>query len=160
MTPDDDATFMLLDALRTVYSGLLADHGVDDTRRRLATLGLTARAEDPLVPSPSPRRGITPEHVDQCLREHAAIALRLAQLRENERRHRDGTRDVIASRMAIEQAKGMLMERHGCTADAAFAMLVWQSQQQNRKVRLIASDIVGDAEAPEDGEPVGGDGGR
>jgi AmiR/NasT family two-component response regulator len=39
-------------------------------------------------------------------------------------------------------AKGMLIARHGCTPDEAFALLSQASQRQNRKLRDIAIGIV------------------
>jgi len=46
------------------------------------------------------------------------------------------TRDVIG------QAKGILMERHHITADAAFAVLVRASQNSNRKLRDICEELA------------------
>ncbi|MCA1702346.1 MAG: GAF and ANTAR domain-containing protein [Actinobacteria bacterium] len=49
---------------------------------------------------------------------------------------------AMESRAVIEQAKGILMGAQRCSADAAFAILVRASQNQNRKLRAIASEIV------------------
>lgn len=49
---------------------------------------------------------------------------------------------AMESRAVIEQAKGILMGAQRCTADAAFKILVRASQNQNRKLRVIASEIV------------------
>jgi GAF domain-containing protein len=57
-------------------------------------------------------------------------------------------RERLTSRAVIDQAKGVLMERHGCTADEAFAMLVDASQRTNRKVGDIAEAIVKQARRP------------
>ena len=46
------------------------------------------------------------------------------------------------SRAVIEQAKGMLMFAYHLTADQAFGLLVWRSQQCNIKVRDLATTIV------------------
>ncbi len=51
-------------------------------------------------------------------------------------------REAMASRAGIEQAKGILMARHGVDADEAFARLAHLSQTQNRKLREIAEDVV------------------
>jgi GAF domain-containing protein len=45
-------------------------------------------------------------------------------------------------RSVIEQAKGILMERHRLTADQAFRMLAEASMHTNRKVHDIAEDLV------------------
>ena len=47
------------------------------------------------------------------------------------------TRDVIG------QAKGILMERHGISADEAFDRLTKVSQDTNTKVRDIAAMVTG-----------------
>ena len=49
---------------------------------------------------------------------------------------------ALESRAVIEQAKGILMAAQRCTPDAAFNILVRASQNQNRKLRAIASEIV------------------
>ena len=54
-------------------------------------------------------------------------------------------RAAMQSRSVIEQAKGILMARHGCNADEAFKSLSKLSQDQNRKLRDIAQTIVDSA---------------
>jgi GAF domain-containing protein len=49
---------------------------------------------------------------------------------------------ALQSRAVIDQAKGILMGRHGLSADAAFDLLSRQSQTTNRKVRDLAQDLV------------------
>jgi GAF domain-containing protein len=49
---------------------------------------------------------------------------------------------AMASRATIEQAKGIIMGRTGCDADQAFAELVRRSQHANRKLALIAADLI------------------
>ena len=49
---------------------------------------------------------------------------------------------AMESRAAIEQAKGILMAAQRCSPDAAFNILVRASQNQNRKLRAIAEEIV------------------
>jgi GAF domain-containing protein len=48
----------------------------------------------------------------------------------------------LVSRAVIDQAKGILMVQHGLTADQAFAVLTRFSQQENRKLRNVAADLV------------------
>ena len=57
-------------------------------------------------------------------------------------------REALTSRAVIDQAKGMLMERHGCTADEAFTLLANASQRTNRKLRDVAVAIVKQARRP------------
>jgi ANTAR domain len=49
---------------------------------------------------------------------------------------------AVENRDLIGQAKGILMEREGCSADEAFRMLVEASQHANRKVVDIADEIT------------------
>lgn len=49
---------------------------------------------------------------------------------------------ALDSRTAIGQAEGILMERFGLTADKAFAVLVRVSQNENRRLALVAEDLV------------------
>ena len=55
----------------------------------------------------------------------------------------DGLHTAMEHRADIEQAKGVIMNVMGCGPEAAFAVLVFQSQHQNRKVRDIAAEIAG-----------------
>lgn len=48
----------------------------------------------------------------------------------------------IESRTVIEQAKGALMVIYGISADRAFDVLTWKSQQFNVKVRVVAEELV------------------
>jgi GAF domain-containing protein len=49
---------------------------------------------------------------------------------------------AMDSRAPIEQAKGILMQRYGYDADAAFGELRRMSNESNRKLRDVADDIV------------------
>jgi GAF domain-containing protein len=57
--------------------------------------------------------------------------------------------EAMASRAAIEQAKGMLMERQHCGPDKAFALLAASSQRTNTKLRDIAAQMVRDVSGGE-----------
>ncbi len=52
--------------------------------------------------------------------------------------------EIAENRAVIEQAKGMLMAVYGITADAAFELLRWRSQEANVKLRLLAEQITVD----------------
>ena len=56
--------------------------------------------------------------------------------------------EAVENRAVIEQAKGMLMLKHRCDAEAAFGLLVEISRRERRKVRDIAGDIVRSGSAP------------
>jgi hypothetical protein len=78
------------------------------------------------------------EVVDTVLSE-AALVLGLTL-------ERDQVEEAMQSRTAIAQAIGLLMGRRGVNSDAAFRDLVRQSQTQNRKLRLIAEELVAEAD--------------
>lgn len=88
------------------------------------------------------------EEIGRLFAHQAAIAL------ENARTHRAAVtlahqlREALDSRATIEQAKGVLMARHGCSADEAFDRLVGASQRENRKLRLVAHGVVESAQRP------------
>jgi PAS domain S-box-containing protein len=49
---------------------------------------------------------------------------------------------AVDSRARIEQAKGVLMAAYGISAEHAFNVLVWRSQETNIKVRDLAARFV------------------
>ena len=51
-------------------------------------------------------------------------------------------RTAMLSRAAIEQAKGVLMERYKVTEDQAFTLLTHASQRTNVKLRDVAEELV------------------
>ncbi|WP_110040037.1 PAS and ANTAR domain-containing protein [Nocardia neocaledoniensis] len=53
---------------------------------------------------------------------------------------------LLEARVVIEQAKGALMLAYGITADQAFRVLRWRSQETNIKLKTIAERVV--AELP------------
>jgi GAF domain-containing protein len=64
-------------------------------------------------------------------------ALALAEAQRAEQMH-----DALGNRDVIGQAKGILMERHGVTVDAAFGVLSRVSQAENMKLAEIARRFV------------------
>ncbi|WP_335618114.1 GAF and ANTAR domain-containing protein [Lentzea guizhouensis] len=56
--------------------------------------------------------------------------------------HISGLEHALVSRAVIDQAKGVLMAVHSCTADEAFAMLVQRSQHENIKLRDVAKNLL------------------
>jgi GAF domain-containing protein len=52
---------------------------------------------------------------------------------------------ALANRAVIEQAKGVLITRHGYADDEAFAELRQRSQRANRKLRDVAVELVDEA---------------
>jgi GAF domain-containing protein len=60
----------------------------------------------------------------------------------------ENLRTAIETRAVIDQAKGILMERHKLTADQAFQTLVQVSMKSNTKLRDIADHLVHTGELP------------
>ena len=76
---------------------------------------------------------------------YAAVALANAHLYESTATLARQMQDAMNSRAVIEQAKGILVARHGCSPETAFGMLSKASQQRNRKLRDVAAGIVSNA---------------
>ena len=55
--------------------------------------------------------------------------------------------EFTENRAAIEQAKGVLMYVYRVTADAAFELLVWRSQESQVKLRALAQQVVTDIQS-------------
>jgi GAF domain-containing protein len=53
---------------------------------------------------------------------------------------------ALGSRAVIDQAKGILMARHGISPGAAFDLLSEQSQRTNRKLRALAEELVAETQ--------------
>jgi GAF domain-containing protein len=81
------------------------------------------------------------ERVGTLLATFAALALAEAQRAEQ-------LQDALGNRDVIGQAKGILMERHGVTADAAFGVLSRISQVENLKLAEIARRLVATGQLP------------
>ncbi|WP_138757842.1 GAF and ANTAR domain-containing protein [Modestobacter altitudinis] len=71
-----------------------------------------------------------------------AVAVANAQHSAQSAEEAENMRRAMVSRAMIEQAKGILMERHKMTADAAFTVLSHASQNNNLKLREVADHLV------------------
>ncbi|WP_072749903.1 PAS and ANTAR domain-containing protein [Rhodococcus maanshanensis] len=56
----------------------------------------------------------------------------------------DAVAEIASSRGAIEQAKGALMLAYGISAERAFEVLTWRSQETNVKLREVARQLLRD----------------
>lgn len=65
--------------------------------------------------------------------------------------------EALSSRTVIDQALGILMGQQRCTAEEAFALLRTRSQHSNRKLRLVAADLVARVAAEPSPDPTGMD---
>ncbi|SNS56692.1 GAF domain-containing protein [Geodermatophilus saharensis] len=82
------------------------------------------------------------------LAPYAAVAAGTVQAYRKAREAADNLQIALESRAVIEQAKGILIERHGMTADQAFEALATVSMSRNVKVREIAETLVLTGELP------------
>jgi AmiR/NasT family two-component response regulator len=72
----------------------------------------------------------------------ASAAISGAHRWQRSREHIIQLERALVSRAVIDQAKGVLMAVHSCTADEAFAMLVERSQRENVKLRDVAKNLL------------------
>ena len=87
------------------------------------------------------------EAATEAARDRTAAAERvriLVQELESAAQELDGLHIAMQTRAAIEQAKGVVMALHGCTADEAFERLARLSQIAQRKLHDVAASIVSD----------------
>jgi GAF domain-containing protein len=74
--------------------------------------------------------------------DFAAVALTNIDALQDARELAENLRKAMEFRSVIEQAKGILMERHKVTTDEAFRLLARASQHANRKLRDVAEGLV------------------
>lgn len=88
--------------------------------------------------------GLRAEDQDAALilAAHAATAIAAVRARTAGELREAQLREALSSRDVIGQAKGILMERRGYTADEAFAVLRRTSQDLNVKLREVAEALV------------------
>ncbi|WIM93017.1 GAF and ANTAR domain-containing protein [Actinoplanes oblitus] len=75
------------------------------------------------------------EQVATLFAAHAAVAMSSAQ-------HQDQLSQAVQVRDTVGQAKGILMERFGLTADQAFGLLVRASQHCERSLLQVARELA------------------
>jgi GAF domain-containing protein len=72
-----------------------------------------------------------------------AVAIGHAEATAQDREDLDHLRTAMMTRAVIEQAEGILMERHKITEDEAFTILAHASQRTNTKLHEVAAELVG-----------------
>ena len=77
-----------------------------------------------------------------ALAAHVAVAATSTQ-------ESDGLHSALASRTVIGQAQGMLIQRYELTPELAFSVLTRASQHSNRKLHVIAAQMVREGIRPE-----------
>jgi GAF domain-containing protein len=81
---------------------------------------------------------------------YAAVAVANAGLYASTAQLAAHLQRALDSRAVIDQAKGILMGRHGMSAEAAFDLMSKQSQVTNRRVRDLARDLVDEVQRDRD----------
>ena len=74
--------------------------------------------------------------------DYAAVAVLNAALLDSKDALARQLEQAMTTRATIEQAKGVLVARLGCTPDQAFTHLSRQSQNSNRKLHDVAAELV------------------
>ncbi|GAA1427331.1 GAF and ANTAR domain-containing protein [Microlunatus lacustris] len=114
--------------------------GLPVPQRTLGALNLYSAAD----------RTFAPESVSlaEALAGYAAVAVANAALCQSavaEARH---MHEILRTRAVIEQARGILMGSRRCGPDEAFILLNRVSQQQDRRIRDVAADLVDRTQGP------------
>jgi GAF domain-containing protein len=81
-------------------------------------------------------------HLGRSFAAQAAVVMAYARSYWNAKTASGHLEAALAHRAEIEQAKGIIIGATGATPDAAFEVLVKQSQHENRKLRDVAIDLV------------------
>ncbi|WP_432507286.1 GAF and ANTAR domain-containing protein [Kineococcus arenarius] len=80
--------------------------------------------------------------IGQEVAAFVAIAVANADAHARSTEDAENMRRAMASRAVIEQAKGVLVERHRITPEQAFTLLTHSSQNTNVKLREVAEELV------------------
>jgi AmiR/NasT family two-component response regulator len=95
-------------------------------------------ADDPAYVREAAKRGVFAYIIDGTPDElQSAIDITLQRFAEYQ-----SLQGAFGRRALIEQAKGILMERHAISADAAFEQLRDHSQHNGRKLSDVAAAVV------------------
>jgi len=89
---------------------------------------------------PAPRQGWPTEAVDAV----EELLVRVAELR----RENEQLQTALESRVLIEQAKGVLAERHSLVPDQAFEAMRRSARSSNRRLDEVAAEIVTSGSTP------------
>ena len=79
---------------------------------------------------------------------YAAVAAGNLHAYQSARDRADNLQTALETRGVIDQAKGILMDRHKLTADQAFQVLAQMSMKGNRKLHTVADELVHTGELP------------
>ena len=113
--------------------------------RPIPIVMLTAYGQDELV-SRAVEAGVFGYLVKPFREQDLLPAIRAARARHEEllelRAEAESLAEALASRKAIERAKGLLMEKEGLSEQAAFARLRKASQVSGRPLKVVAEALI------------------
>lgn len=87
------------------------------------------------------------------LASYATTAMAHSNLYRSAQSEVDQLREALTSRAVIDQAKGILMGEHRCTAEEAFSRLKQMSNDTNVRLRDVASALIYQTTAPARQDP-------
>jgi len=90
--------------------------------------------------------GETEAEIGRLFAAQATVVLVNAQAYWGARLQSEHLAQALVGREVIDMAKGIIMNAMGCGPEEAFDTLVKQSQQENRKLREVAAEIVARAQ--------------
>ena len=85
---------------------------------------------------------------------YAAVAAGNLHAYQGARDRADNLQAALVTRGVIDQAKGILMDRHKLTADQAFQVLAQMSMKTNRKLYAVADELVHTGDLPGNWSPA------
>ena len=133
----------VLDVKMPRLDGIEAARRILD-ERPIPIVMLTAYGQDELV-SRAVEAGVFGYLVKPFREQDLLPAIRTARARHEEllalREQADSLAEALASRKAIERAKGLLMEKEGMTEQEAFARLRRASQMSSKPMKVIAEAV-------------------
>lgn len=80
--------------------------------------------------------------VAQALADVATIAVLQSRAARDSQMVADQLEEALNTRVAIEQAKGVMAERLGCTTDQAFTRLRRRARSDSRRLGDVAQDVI------------------
>jgi putative methionine-R-sulfoxide reductase with GAF domain len=125
------------------FAKAAADHGVLSTLSLPLTAGPSAIGALNMYSKTA--KGFVDEDEAAVFGVQAAIVLSNAQAYWAAQQLARDLEIALESRAEIEQAKGIIIAARRCSPDAAFDVLVKQSQHENRRLRYVAAEIVRNA---------------
>jgi GAF domain-containing protein len=133
-TSDEDRYADFADVARRHGVRSTLSVGLPVAQRTIGALNMYVRREVPLDGDA--------EQLARTFAGYAAVAVSNAALYASTAELVGQMQEAMQSRAAIEQAKGVIMAHRRCSPDEAFTVLVRRSQDENRKLRVIAEEVV------------------